>query len=602
VTLAALALLLPLRSLRADVPLPAEVSATYSHYEQETIDAALASLGRRADPCPDGKRVEAIALVSLDVVEDRDPAPLFLNAFHVTSLPHVIAREVLLAVGAPWRQDLVDETARNLRKLDPLSLALTIAARGNTPQTVRLVVITKDVWSLRLGTQFAYGPGGLEQLILEPVERNLAGTHLTTLGRLTLQPASVALGLGYRNRRVFGSRIYFYTDGHLIWNRRSGEPEGSFGGVLFGEPLWSLRTPWAWSSAFVWRREVTRRYVDARVGTFDAAGTSAGDAIPFQWDTRAYTETLGLTRSVGLEVKHDLSFGGEVNARTYEPPVVPGVDPVAMAEFRRERVPVGQTRVGPYVQYHTFRTEFARVIDLETLGLQEDYGLGHDLALRVYPVLGLLGSSRTLLGSFAMLQHTLAFGDGLGRLSVELRNEFDGHGLSDGNAKAGVRLVSPRLALGRVVLDATALSRYRNGLNRVSYLGGATRLRGYPSNALVGKDLVAANLEWRSRPFRLRSLHVGGAVFWDSGDAADGLGALRIKHAAGVGLRVLVPNLNRIVFRADLGVPLAIGGPLAPGLAPASFFIAVGQAFPVPQVGTTPTNPEGEFTVDMLGQ
>ena len=50
-------------------------------------------------------------------------------------------------------------------------------------------------------------------------------------------------------------------------------------------------------------------------------------------------------------------------------------------------------------------------------------------------------------------------------------------------------------------------------------LGGDSRLRGYPSGSFVGKDFVAANLEFRSRPFELLSVQFAGALFFDAGDA-----------------------------------------------------------------------------------
>src|SRR5262249_34832473 len=119
--------------------------------------------------------------------------------------------------------------------------------------------------------------------------------------------------------------------------------------------------------------------------------------------------------------------------------------------------------------------------------------------------------------------------------------------------------------------------------NRYSYLGGDGRLRGYPSNYFVGKDLVVYNLEYRSPPVELLSCQLGGAAFYDAGHAADDFRTLRLRHSVGLGLRALFPQLERIVFRADLGFPLQPG--LDPGVARYALSVTFEQAFGVPSVG-----------------
>jgi hypothetical protein len=89
---------------------------------------------------------------------------------------------------------------------------------------------------------------------------------------------------------------------------------------------------------------------------------------------------------------------------------------------------------------------------------------------------------------------------------------------------------------------------------------------------------VVANLELRSRPAALfETVQVAGVLFYDTGDAFDRWRDLRLRHAVGVGARVLLPQLDRTVFRADLGFPIA--SPSGEDLAPASFVVTFGQAF-----------------------
>jgi hypothetical protein len=545
--------------------------------------------------------VEAIDVVTLEVIEPRDPAPSFLNVLHHTTRTSVIEREVLMTRGDRYRQTLCDETARNLRQLAQLSLVICTAAVGSSSDRVRVVVITKDVWSLRLGWAVSSNLGGIEQLQLVPTETNLGGYHQIVLGRYDYEPEAQSFGLGYRIPRLAGQRIAIAADANVDVSRHTGSVEGAAGSVSAGQPLYSTRTEWAWTAGAAARDEIVRRYVNAHLAHYDAKVTPENDAIPWAYRTRRFAQAATVTRSFGWANKLDVTTGAEMNLRVNRAEAPPGADPGAMAEFVGRAVPVSDTRVGPFVQMRTYTTSFLRVLDFETLGLQEDFRLGHDLWLRVYPVTRALGSSRDFLGTYAGAQYTLPFGDGLARLAVESTVEAEKDRLSDAAVEASIRIVTPRLGFGRLVYDGVVLNRYRNYSNRSSLLGGGGRLRGYPSNFFVGKDLVASNLEFRTRPLEILSFQLGAAAFYDVGDAADGFGRLVARSSVGGGLRILFPQLDRVVLRADVGFP--VGQRLDPGIAPIAAVVSFEQAFSMPSVGATSAGGSASPTVwGWLGQ
>jgi len=563
---------------------PRSIAHGYSPYERETIASALRALGARLDAAPEGKTIEAIDVVPLEVIEDRDPAPGFLNQLHTTSKRHVIEREVLLPLGAPYQGVLADETARNLRRSPQLSLVIVTAIQGSSRDRVRLLVITKDVWSLRMAFDAGFGPGGLERLLVEPTESNVAGSQQTVLARFSYLPESYTLGASYRVPRLEGRWLAFTADANVIVNRRRGSAEGSYGSASIARPLYSTQTEWSWGASVSWRDEVIRRYVNAKLAGFDAKVTPQVDRIPYEYRGQRYTNTYAITRSFGWADKHDFTVGAEVNRRAYRTDDLSRFDPAAAGEFVATSVPVGDTRAAPFVQYHAYSNDFVRVLDFETLALQEDYRLGHDVWLRAYPVTKALGSSRNFIGAYAAAQYTVRMGDGVARAFVETTTEAEADRLSDASALVGLRIVTPRIGLGRIVFDASALNRYRNYLNRISYLGGDTRLRGYPSSFFAGKDVVVYNLEYRSRPIQILAVQLGLAAFYDVGDAFTGFDHLRPQQSVGTGFRVLFPQVDRIVFRGDLGFPMT--RPLPAGVSAVSFFFAFEQAFPVPGVGT----------------
>jgi len=594
---------------------------TYSAYEQQTIDAALDKLGEgsarvpRIDPAPEGKKIERVDILRLEVFEDRDPAPGFLNVFHTLTKESIVGREILLREGDVYQQVLVDQTARNLRQLVQLSLVILLPVEGSAPDRIRLLVVTKDVWSLRLGSDIGLSSAGLESLLLEPTESNLAGSHQTILGRFSYRPNAYSLGLAYRIPRLQGLRLTLNADANIIMNRVRGTPEGSYGIVSASRPLYSMYVEWAWSSQLAWRDEVYRRYVGVNVAHYDASGgarTSTGtipsaDLLPNQYRQRRYTSTHSVTRSFGVEVKNDFTFGAEVNRRAYETDFYadlrdgaprPSYDPAAIGRFTQAVIPTSDTRVGPFLQWRGYTTRFHRVLNFESLALQEDYRLGHDLWLRVYPVPHALGSSRTFLGVYAAAQYTMAFGDGLIRGSVEATNEFESDRISDASVLLDLRIATPHIGFGRLVIDSAVLNRYRNYLNQTSFLGGDSRLRGYPSGIFSGEDLFVTNVEFRTKPVAIFSVQLAGTAFYDVGSAFNGFDHVDPHQSVGAGFRVLFPQVDRIVFRGDLGFPL---GARPAGAGPATFFFTFQQAFGLNTVGTLPGQGTSS-TYGLLGQ
>ena len=556
---------------------------TYSAYERETIDAALEDLHGEVDPSPEGKRIERIEIVTLEVIEDRDPVvPKFFNVFHTTTRKWVIKDELLLQEGEPYDSERASESARNLRKRRQVSLVLVVPLRGSRPDTVRLLVITKDVWSLRLNTDFQFYQGELIRLLLQPAEENMFGTHKMVGALFVLEPDTYSLGGVFIDRRVAGSRIQGTLAANVIVNRESGKPEGSFGTLYYGQPLFSAETKWAWKTMISWYDEILRAHIGTRLRTYDSPSTAADDRIPYMYDAGRWFSAYSVTRSFGRRYKHDLSTGVEIDRRRYKTRDTEGFSPIAVADFRRTEMPISDTRIGPFVQLRSYMSEYHHVLDFDTLGLQEDFRLGHEAVVRLYPALREVGSSRDMLGTHAALGYTLTLGDGLARVLGASTIEKSTVAKTDATLQLNTRWVTPRLGFGRFVYDALLLNHHENYLNDRLTVGGDGRLRGYAPQAFIGKDLVASNLEYRSRPIQLWSVQVGGAVFYDAADAFDGFGDLDLKHGAGVGLRAVFPQAERLVFRADWGVPLETEGPHFPG----ALFVAFGQAFGVPTLPT----------------
>jgi hypothetical protein len=595
------------RDAQAEAPPAAQRAEIYSPYELQTIADALAKLKARQDPSPEGKTIERIEIVPLEVIEQRDPLPGWLNLFHATTRPAVVRREMLLHQGDPYSQALVDETIRNLRQLPQLSIVLVVATAGSAPGRVGVVVITKDVWSLRASWDVVLTSGGLEELELHPEERNLFGRHQAVNATFLLQPSAYTLGVGYTIPRIATSRIAVVSRANVMINRASGSPEGSFGSLVAGQPLYSGLAEWAWDSSTAWEDIVQRRYVNAKLYTFNDPVT--GQSLPWEWRARDYATLLEVRRSFGWAVKHDFTFAAGVHQTVYRTDF-PGADPRTVADFRAN-VPVSDTRVGPAIQYETYSKRYLRVIDFDTLALQEDYRLGHDIVLGVAPSFRALGSTLNLLSLTAAAQYTFAIRDGFYRLGITTLTEPTPDRVAQAYYEPFMHLVTPTIgAVGRIVVDAVLQYRWRNYLNIREYLGGGDRLRGYPTDFFFGKNFVAYNVEFRSRPIEILSCQLAAVGFFDAGDAfppgapagSNGSSNFEAFQSVGVGLRALFPQLDRGVFRADLGFP--IERPINPAnglpIAPYAFLLSFGQALDVPGVAPPPVLPTEQVEVPDL--
>jgi hypothetical protein len=384
----------------------------------------------------------------------------------------------------------------------------------------------------------------------------------------------------------------------LVFNCDTDDLEGSFGSIRFDKPLYSQRSRWAWGASVAWAEGIARPAgtigeslcAGGRPALIDFSATPEIDGIPYEYRSDVILGSFSVTRSYGFRLKKDITLGLEAQRLAYNEPSLAAYGPDVRRRFRR-LIPTSDTRMSPFVQLHSYDYRFKRVIDFETLALQEDYLLGHDVWLRVYPAAEELGSTRTLLGLSSGVGYTFPLGDGLWRnyaasrieLSKKAKN-IDGDDIpaSDAQLRVGSRFVTPRTGAGRVVLDGYVQHRYPNYLNPSTVLGGTGRLRGYQESAFIGPDVVVSNLEFRSRPVQILSVQLGGVVFWDAGDAFNGFDQLDLKHGVGFGLRFLAPQIDRAVFRIDAGFPV---DPSIPGAA-TTVIAQFDQAFPVPSLQT----------------
>jgi hypothetical protein len=551
-------------------------------YEQKRVLQHVAATGLFVDPAPEGKRVRRLLFERREVFEGDDLlVPVVLprfastwpNTFHWLTETSTIRRELLLNEGEPYQQTLAEESMRNLRGLGILALVRVVPIQTGEPDTVDVLVYTRDLWSLRLEQEFS-GAGKSFQLAAQLVERNFLGRDKSLATRFSLEPDVYTVGQTFVDPRVAGEPLRLSESFDVIVNRQSGKPEGSTGGVYFGRPFYNIAQRFSIDltfsyAVFVWRdlRNGDLLGYDARPGMLhgDSCPVGSIDCIPLVWDETRVKLDVGVHRRFGHRYIQTFSGGVGVYDR----------DAAANAEtrlrtdeqrrvFADEVLPRSRRDVYPYLRYQLSVPQFRVFTNLGTFGLSESVQVGPMLDATLLVPLKLLGSTRDGMSTTAALGYVWAGHDALLDVFAQGWSRLDAGRAIDQRGVVQLRAASPSYPWlwGRMVGRVYWEVRHNDTQNTLVTLGGGNGLRGYPAQYLFGRgaDRMLWNVEYRTRPWLLQSIHLGFVAFYDGGSVYKGLANLSVHHAVGAGVRVLFPQFNRSVFRLDVGQPIGERG------------------------------------------
>lgn len=538
----------PLMASAPDVGTPA------SGYEETLAAWGLAQHASELEPEPEGKRLEAVLVAAEEVISESDPYPNFVNIFHVRTREQVIRREVLLEPGAPYSAELAEETARNLRKLGIFSVVRVLPVKGREPGGVALLVITKDLWSLRLNQTWDVVGSFLRALRLQGTEKNFLGRNQQLAVDFLLRPDTMSFGQTYINRRVGGSRWYLGETASLIVGRESGKLEGSRGTVLLQRPLYSLSTPWSFNTSVDWNIATTRVFKGTEIWQLPYPD---GAPVPYVYETRDVSVGASYTRSYGEASKKNVSGGVTAYHRQYQAPLSAPLDHAQREWLRVNLLPRSEEAVYASLSLSAYDARYEVLRDVDAYALSEDFQVGHSVltAVRYAPPAFPGAAHYAELGM--ALRYRWLWSDALTTVSAggAIRRALgEEAGWTNRRWAAELHQVSPKVLGGRFVARGLLDVNIDDLFDRVSLLGGANGLRGSGPDAYSGKRLLLVNVEYRTVPWVFHTLHLGGVLFYDAGSAFERRPSL--VHSVGVGIRFLFPQFNVNVFRLDFGYVL----------------------------------------------
>lgn len=527
-------------------------------YEERLIGWGLELHNRERESNPEGLPIEEILVASEDVFSPSDPYPQLLNLLHVRTREAVIRREVLMAPGEQWDAHRVQETERNLRRLFLLAVVKVLPVKGRQGG-VALLVVAKDRWSLRLSNSFTLIGSLLQLLQLQLIEVNFNGWGQQLAVNTTIRLDTFSVGQTFVERRLFGTRWYFGESASLIFNRLSGALEGTSGAVNFGYPIITLDQPWGFLWENTWnvrRRRVFRGASVWRVPYPDADGA---ETVPVVYDVRELVSDATLTRSFGRAIKLNVSASLGGYARLYSPW---NLDEEKTAWLTSNYLPRSESVAYAKAYVSAFPADFQVLRNIDSFELSEDYQLGWLAQGGVRLAAPIPWTFAPFMELGASLRYRLHKWDDLLTLTVAgAMRVRPGQTAANQRVAAEFLNYSPPFWKGRLVTRVLVDFKNNDLDNRQLFLGGSTGLRGAGAEQFSGRNMVLVNVEYRARPVELWTNWLGVVLFYDAGSAFDT--QWNVTHTVGIGLRLLLPQLNKEVLRVDMGI--VIGGAI-PGL------------------------------------
>ncbi len=290
---------------------------TFSSLEKLSIHRTLAELALEVEPAPWGKKIGQIRVYNEDVFAEKNWLRFF-NVFHYTTTDASIRNQLTIDAGQPWNDELIAESARNLK--DPLftSVVALVPTKAADPSQVDLLVVTRDIWSLRLNSKLDLIEGSLTGLQISLSENNFLGRRKTLAFSVNLDQASVLTGPLYIDKNFLGKHLDFRAQVARIYTRQSLEvfqpagailpgrhhcrpphmPSGDPGGLqddgvlrAEGSRVALSLTKTLWSLASTWGIASRTRMRSAVVTT---APASAASTIPIRRSSSSYRASIAI--------------------------------------------------------------------------------------------------------------------------------------------------------------------------------------------------------------------------------------------------------------------------------------------------------------------
>ena len=573
--------------------------ATFSSLEKLSIGRVLEKTAFQIEPRPWGKKIGYILIFNEDVFAEPNWLQIF-NIFHFTTVESKIRGELTIDEGDIWEDEKIAESARRLK--DPLytSVVAFLPLKSIEDGKVDLLIVTRDIWSLRLNTNYAVSTDRMDNVTLTNftislAENNFLGRRMTVALALLMDQGAIALGPLFIDKNFLGQHLELrvridklftrqrldvvdpFTDERMPTTDPTGiqdegkiRDEGSQATVALSRTLWSLASKWGGGGSFAYRNAIARSYYGTGLRAVDDPATPQNEFLPREYRLRTWVARASVLRQWGKEYIHQVEVGHLVTSQRPELLENFPADPALQSYFTSVVFPRSELISSPFVDYSIFRADYRTIRNVDTYELPEDVRVGPNATIGVQQSLKFLGSDFYFTRPSIAVGWTFALGrDAFVRVSAGGQMRFqnatcptdDGLGerpckTIDNTATAQIRGVTPTFAYMRIVGQVHAETRWNDTQNSFYSVGSDSGLRAYNISQFIGDRRFVAQVEARSVPFPIWVLRFGGVAFYEAGGAASSFATMRLYQDIGVGLRMFIPQTSRDVFRFDFAFPM----------------------------------------------
>lgn len=530
--------------------------APHVSYEQHRLERVLAQQNLVLAEQPEGKRIAFVRIVRDDVFVADEIWPLWWNWFHGRTREDVVRRELLFSEGGHYEDARVEETMRNMRGMGIFTMVRIAAVQGARPDEVGILVMTRDIWSLRIETDVNVTNQVINTLLVRLTELNAFGHNKSVSADVTIQPTNFLVTESFYARRMLGTSFAIKERAGLVFNRLWNTREGEIASLSFGQPYYRLSQRFAWTATFLHDNRV---YRNTRNGVIRRYPNPAYNSPPYALQVyRARVDDGYLTASYrgGEKVKQAITVGWDFRDRDAKPTWETDLDDSLRDQFTSAVLPTRRRDNGPTVSYDMFVPSWTTFTNLATYGLSENVRNGPALTLATRLPVRAFGStanawvvSATAGWIFTPKGYLIDLKvSGVGRLQQRV--------WLDQKATFQLRGASPIFSIFRFVMRAYMELRRNDTLRTYVTLGADNGLRGYLSQQIAGiaAHRMLANFELRTVPIMWQAVHLGGVIFYDVGSVFTDFASMHAYHAVGLGLRVFLPQFNRRPFSLDGGM------------------------------------------------
>jgi hypothetical protein len=438
---------------------------------------------------------------------------------------------------------------------------------------VDVLIVTRDIWSLRFNTQYTYQSRKLTNLTTSLSENNFLGRRDLLSVALTMDQGAIAVGPLFIDKNVLGEHLNLQVRVDDILTRddltkhSTFHHEGSDSTITLTRPLWNLASEWAGGVQFTHRFAINRQFQGTSLFPFKYVDPTTGQStlFPVEYDMRLWTINASVTRQWGDELKQQLSIGHSVTSQRPRPLDDFAGDAAQRAAFIKKVLPQSEVTSVPYIEYAFFTPRYRTLRNVTTFDLAEDQRSGPDLDISLGFGLQALGSDHNFQRLSSSVGWTIPWArDGFVRIAGGLAGRHQQaesdpmvpHGFIDDTATVSIRGGTPPISgLFRLLAQSSLSTRWNDTQNGFYAIGSDSGLRGFNINEFRGQRYFNLQVEARTSPYPIWVLRVGGVAFYDLGGAADTLATMALHQDAGLGARILIPQTSAQLLTFDLAVP-----------------------------------------------